>query len=96
MGDGTAVEYIVKGFTMNDDLLKEAGGGNYFEELLARIRDIRSSEKVFLAKDFGYLRDQYRRRSEVRNIRPVFSNRAKQNALGGTRTHRRRDCFRAD
>ena len=40
-------EYIVKGFTMNDDLLKQAGGGNYFDELLARIRDIRSSEKVF-------------------------------------------------
>ena len=31
-------EYIVKGFTMNDDLLKQAGGGNYFDELLARIR----------------------------------------------------------
>lgn len=43
-------EYIVKGFTMNDDLLKQAGGGNYFEELLARIRDIRSSEKVFWRK----------------------------------------------
>jgi len=43
-------EYIVKGFTLNDDLLKEAGGGNYFEELLARIRDIRSSEKVFWRK----------------------------------------------
>ncbi len=40
-------EYIVKGFTMNDELLKNAGGGNYFKELLARIRDIRSSEKVF-------------------------------------------------
>jgi hypothetical protein len=40
-------EYIVKGFTMNDELLKQAGGGNYFQELLARIRDIRSSEKVF-------------------------------------------------
>jgi hypothetical protein len=35
---------------MNDDLLKQAGGGNYFEELLARIRDIRSSEKVFWRK----------------------------------------------
>ena len=35
---------------MNDDLLKNAGGGNYFEELLARIRDIRSSEKVFYRK----------------------------------------------
>ncbi len=43
-------EYIVKGFTMNDDLLKEAGGGNYFDELLARIRDIRASEKVFWRK----------------------------------------------
>jgi len=43
-------EYIVKGFTMNDDLLKEVGGGNYFDELLARIRDIRSSEKVFWRK----------------------------------------------
>ncbi len=43
-------EYIVKGFTMNDEMLKQVGGGNYFEELLARIRDIRSSEKVFWRK----------------------------------------------
>ena len=43
-------EYLVKGFTMNDDLLKQAGGGNYFDELLDRIRDIRSSEKVFWRK----------------------------------------------
>lgn len=43
-------EYVVKGFAMNDDLLKRAGGGNYFDELLARIRDIRSSEKVFYRK----------------------------------------------
>lgn len=43
-------EYLVKGFTMNDDLLKRAGGGNYFDELLSRIRDIRSSEKVFYRK----------------------------------------------
>jgi hypothetical protein len=43
-------EYIVKGFTMNDELLKQAGGGNYFEELLSRIRDIRSSEKIFWRK----------------------------------------------
>jgi hypothetical protein len=38
-------EYIIKGFTLDDDRLKQAGGGNYFDELLARIRDIRSSEK---------------------------------------------------
>ena len=43
-------EYLRKGFVMNDDLLKQAGGGNYFDELLARIRDIRSSEKVFWRK----------------------------------------------
>ena len=35
---------------MNDDLLKQAGGGSYFDELLERIRDIRSSEKVFWRK----------------------------------------------
>ncbi len=39
-------EYIVKGFTMDDQRLKELGGGNYWKELLDRIRDIRSSEKV--------------------------------------------------
>lgn len=43
-------EYIIKGFTMDDERLKQAGGGNYFEELLARIRDIRSSEKIFWRK----------------------------------------------
>jgi hypothetical protein len=43
-------EYIVKGFTMDDERLKEAGNNRYFEELLARIRDIRSSEKVFWRK----------------------------------------------
>ncbi|SMM99353.1 Putative DNA-binding protein in cluster with Type I restriction-modification system [uncultured Candidatus Thioglobus sp.] len=43
-------EYLIKGFAMNDELLKEAGGGSYFDELLARIRDIRSSEKVFWRK----------------------------------------------
>lgn len=43
-------EYLVKGFAMNDELLKNAGNGNYFDELLARIRDIRSSEKLFYRK----------------------------------------------
>ena len=40
-------EYLIKGFAMNDELLKAAGGGDYFKELLERIRDIRSSERVF-------------------------------------------------
>ena len=39
-------EYMIKGFTMDDDRLKNLGGGNYWKELLDRIRDIRSSEKV--------------------------------------------------
>lgn len=43
-------EYIKKGFVLNDELLKNAGQGNYFDELLARIRDIRSSEKIFYRK----------------------------------------------
>lgn len=40
-------EYMKKGFALNDDLLKQTGGGGYWKELLERIRDIRSSEKVF-------------------------------------------------
>ena len=40
-------EYIRKGFTMDDERLKDLGGGGYWKELLQRIRDIRSSEKVF-------------------------------------------------
>ena len=43
-------EYLIKGFALNDELLKNAGKGNYFDELLARIRDIRSSEKIFYRK----------------------------------------------
>jgi hypothetical protein len=43
-------EYLVKGFAMDDERLKQAGGGDYFDELLARIRDIRSSERLFWRK----------------------------------------------
>jgi hypothetical protein len=43
-------EYLVKGFTLDDQRLKQAGGGDYFDELLRRIRDIRSSEKNFYKK----------------------------------------------
>ena len=46
----TLKEYLIKGFALNDELLKNAGGGNYFDELLSRIRDIRSSEKIFYRK----------------------------------------------
>jgi hypothetical protein len=47
---GRLKEYLIKGFTLDDERLKRGGGGNYFSELLARIRDIRSSEKVFWRK----------------------------------------------
>ena len=47
---GRLREYLVKGFTLDDQRLKQASGGNYFDELLARIRDIRSSEKLFWRK----------------------------------------------
>jgi hypothetical protein len=43
-------EYIVKGFALDDERLKQVGGRGYFDELLARIRDIRSSEKLFYQK----------------------------------------------
>ncbi len=43
-------EYLIKGFMLDDARLKELGGGNYFEELLGRIRDIRSTEKIFWRK----------------------------------------------
>jgi hypothetical protein len=42
--------YLVKGFAMDDERVKQAAGGEYFDELLARIRDIRSSERVFWRK----------------------------------------------
>jgi hypothetical protein len=43
-------QYLVKGFALGDERFKQAGGGNYFDELLARIRDIRSSERIFWRK----------------------------------------------
>lgn len=46
MGNGRLKEYLIKGFTLDDERLKGNGGGNYWQELLARIKDIRSSEKV--------------------------------------------------
>ena len=56
-------EYMKKGFALDDDRLKNLGGGNYFDELLNRIRDIRSSEKVFWRKVL-----EKRRMENTRNI----------------------------
>jgi len=62
-------EFIIKGFTLDDERLKRGGGGNYFDELLARIRDIRSSEKVFWRKvlDIYATSIDYDPRTEVSN-----------------------------
>jgi hypothetical protein len=82
-------EYIVKGFTLDDERLKRAGGGNYFDELLARIRDIRSSEKVFWRKVleiYATSIDYDPRRGHT----AVLRHRAEQDALGCARTHRSR------
>ena len=56
---GILKEYMKKGFALDDDRLKRLGGGNYFAELLARIRDIRSAEKSILEKGSGNLYYQH-------------------------------------
>lgn len=63
-------EYIRKGFTMDDDRLKELGGGSYWKELLQRIRDIRASEKVFYRQvlDIYATSIDYDPRAEVSQI----------------------------
>jgi hypothetical protein len=59
-------EYLVKGFLMNDERLKNPGGWDYFDELLARIRDIRASEKRFYQKvrDLFALSSDYQNREQ--------------------------------
>ncbi|MGL4806783.1 MAG: virulence RhuM family protein [Bacteroidales bacterium] len=60
-------EFLIKGFAMDDERLKRGGSGNYFEELISRIRDIRSSEKLFYRKvlEIYALSIDYDPRSEV-------------------------------
>ena len=72
---------------MNDELLKRAGGGNYFDELLARIRDIRSSEKLFYRKvlEIYALSIDYDPRAEA--TQQFFKTDAKQDALLGSRAY---------
>ncbi|KAI4449093.1 hypothetical protein C823_003622 [Eubacterium plexicaudatum ASF492] len=48
-------EYMIKGFTMDDERLKNLGGGNYWKELLDRIRDIRSSEKLCIDRYLTFM-----------------------------------------
>ncbi len=91
-------EYIIKGFTMDDERLKNAGGGNYFDELLARIRDIRSSEKVFWRKvlDIYATSIDYDGNAETsRNFFKIMQNKMHWAAHGNTAAeiiHQRADA----
>ncbi len=69
-------EYLTKGFVMNDERLKNPGGRDYFDELLARIRDIRASEKRFYQKvrDLFTLSDDYEPRKNEESVRRFFAN----------------------
>ena len=85
---GILKEYMKKGFALDDDRLKRLGGGNYFDELLARIRDIRSSEKVFWRKvlEIYATSIDYDPHAES----SVLQTGSKQNALGCPQAYRRR------
>ncbi len=75
-------EYIVKGFTMDDARLKEPENSRYFEELLARIRDIRSSKRIFWRKVLDIYATSIDYDPESGQSR-LFSAGSKQDALGG-------------
>jgi len=80
-------EYLVKGFAMNDDLLKKAGGGNYWQELLTRIRDIRSSEKMIYRQVLDLYAtsvDYDPRTSESREFFKIVQNKIHYAAHGHT------------
>lgn len=85
--NGVLKDYLRKGFAMNDDLLKQAGGGLYFKELLERIRDIRSSEKVFYLQvlDLFATSEDYNSNSpEAQKLFKVIQNKMHWAAHGHT------------
>ena len=85
--NGVLKDYLRKGFAMNDDLLKQAGGGLYFKELLERIRDIRSSEKVFYRQvlDLFATSEDYNANSpEAQKLFKVIQNKMHWAAHGHT------------
>jgi hypothetical protein len=80
-------EYLIKGFVLDDQRLKQSGGGNYFDELLARIRDIRSSEKAFWRKvlDIYATSIDYDARTEMsRDFFAIVQNKMHWAAHGNT------------
>ena len=74
-------EYMKKGGALDDDRLKNLGGGNYFDELLARIRDIRSSEKYFGEKFWKYMQ-QVLIMTQKQRVRLYFLSRYKIKCTG--------------
>ena len=60
-------EYLIKGFALNDERMKSGKSMNYFDELQARLRDIRISERVFLSKNKRYLYHKYLRHYKYKN-----------------------------
>ena len=77
-------EYMIKGFALDDERLKNLGGGNYFDELLARIRDIRSSEKVFWRKVLEIYATSIDYNPKAESSVQFFKTGSKQDALGST------------
>lgn len=82
-------EYIVKGFTMDDDRLKNLGGGNYWKELLDSIRDIRSSEKVMYRQELNAIEERKMRMSDyIRELDNILSSTGRKVLDGaGTISH---------
>jgi hypothetical protein len=87
---GCLNEFLVKGFTIDDERLKNPPGKgqrDYFDELLDRIRDIRSSERRFLSEGAGYLRNECGLHAGCGNDPIVLRHCAKQDALGSPWPH---------
>ena len=70
-------EYLIKGFAMDDEKLKNFGGGGYFKELLDRIQDIRSSEKVFYRQVLDLFATSIDYDSKSNETKNVFCNYSK-------------------
>lgn len=80
-------EYMRKGFALNDELLKQSGGGGYWKELFERIRDIRSSEKVFyrqILDIYGTSTDYNPNAEETKSFFKVVQNKMHFAAHGHT------------
>jgi hypothetical protein len=85
-------EYMKKGFAMNEDLLKNNGGGIYFDELLERIRDIRSSEKKYSGEKFLISTRQVSIMIQEWNLQCCFLRQCKTKCIGLHMVKRRPVC----